>query len=429
MKARVDVEIIEDSSELEGRKRTAKGWFDPRTGKICIVLGNHSSSLDIQATLLHEMVAHKGLRDLFGAKFDAFLDAVYANAEDRIKEQIDVLAIKNGWNRRVATEEYLAGLAEDAQFADIRGSWWQKLKALFMDFLRGCGFSPNVKISDNELRYVLWMSWKNIQEPGAFRSFLGMAERIAKEDELKVGNFAETTEKYQDQESQTTLSVAESEPTKELNERFNRNLERFENGELAEDFRFDLGMPSKYLLGAGFPNLPISMRQSLLKKKAAMERHPFSATHLKGLVEAIQKPLAIFEYSKPNMRNLIIDLKEGDKHFLVGVTLNYKAGDIEINSVSGLFPKDNAEWLKWIQQGKAIRIDGKEIIQAIIDSQRTTNTVESERIGLNLDDAAKIVKNFENPIIEEGILFRDARLFHLNLSFSWLGSLTLSKIK
>ena len=186
-----------------------------------------------------------------------------------------------------------------------------------------------------------------------------------------------------------------------INKRFNDDLGRYENGELDEKFRFELEMPSKYLLSAGFPNLPISMRQALLSKKSAMGRHKFSPSSLNNLVKAIQKPLAIFEYSKPNMRNLIVDLTEGGKHFLVGVTLNYKAGEIEINSVSGLFPKDNTEWLKWIQSGKAIRIDGKEKIQAIIDSQRTTNTVESERIGLNLETVAKVVKNFENPRLPE----------------------------
>lgn len=167
----IEVEIREDASGLEGKKRTAKGWFDPRTGKIVIVLSNHSSTADIQATLLHEMVAHKGLRDLFGDKFDAFLDAVYANADNDVKERIDLLATKNGWNRRVATEEYMAGLAEDASFADVSSSWWKKLKGLFMDFLRSCGFSTNVRISDNELRYVLWMSWQNLKNPGAYHSF------------------------------------------------------------------------------------------------------------------------------------------------------------------------------------------------------------------------------------------------------------------
>lgn len=173
----VEIEIIEDASGLEGRKRKAKGWYDTATGKITIVLGNHKNVEDIEATMLHEVVAHHGLRELFGEKFDAFLDAVYENAENSIKEQIDLLATKNGWNRRVATEEYLAGLAERTDFENTMASWWSKIKNLFMNFLRGCGFKGNVTISDNELRYVLWMSWKNLQHPGAFKSFLGVAEK------------------------------------------------------------------------------------------------------------------------------------------------------------------------------------------------------------------------------------------------------------
>lgn len=190
----IEVEIREDASGLEGKKRTAKGWFDPRTGKIVIVLGNHSSIADVEATLLHEMVGHKGLRDLFRDKFDAFLDAVYANADNDVKERIDLLATQNGWNRRTATEEYMAGLAEDGSFKDVKSGWWQKLKGLFMDFLRSCGFSGNVKISDNELRYVLWMSWQNLKNPGAYHTLLGEAERVAKEYELKTGEYSDISD-------------------------------------------------------------------------------------------------------------------------------------------------------------------------------------------------------------------------------------------
>ena len=190
----IEVEIREDASGLEGKKQTAKGWFDPRTGKIVIVLGNHSSIADVEATLLHEMVAHKGLRNLFGDKFDTFLDAVYANADNDVKERIDLLATQNGWNRRTATEEYMAGLAEGGSFKDVKSGWWQKLKGLFMDFLRTCGFSGNVKISDNELRYVLWMSWQNLKNPGAYHTFLGEAERVAKEYELKTGEYSDISD-------------------------------------------------------------------------------------------------------------------------------------------------------------------------------------------------------------------------------------------
>ncbi len=164
--------------------------------------------------------------------------------------------------------------------------------------------------------------------------------------------------------------------------------------------RFELGMPSAELQSAGFPTLPISMRSSLLAKKAGAERHPFVPTDLRDLVNAIQKPIAIFNYSKNNMHNLIVDVSRGGKHFLVGVTLNYKADNIEINSVSGLFPKENHEWIKWIQDGKVLRIDQKEKVQDLINSLRT-NPAESERIGLNLDYVAKKVKDFENPKLSD----------------------------
>ena len=201
-----------------------------------------------------------------------------------------------------------------------------------------------------------------------------------------------------------TRAMAEriaEQPVEEINNRFNEELEKYQNNELPKGHRFELGMPSAELQSAGFPTLPISMRSSLLAKKAGAERHPFAPTDLRDLVNAIQKPIAIFNYSKNNMRNLIVDVSRGGKHFLVGVTLNYKADNIEINSVSGLFPKESHEWIKWIQDGKVLRIDQKEKVQDLINSLRT-NPAESERIGLNLDDVAKKVKDFENPKLFDG---------------------------
>ena len=204
-----------------------------------------------------------------------------------------------------------------------------------------------------------------------------------------------------------TRAMAEriaGQPVEKINNRFNEELEKYQNNELPKGHRFELGMPSAELQSVGFPMLPISMRSSLLAKKAGAERHPFAPTDLRDLVNAIQKPIAIFKYSKDNMRNLIVDVSRGGKHFLVGVTLNYKADNIEINSVSGLFPKENHEWIKWIQDGKVLRIDQKEKVQDLINSLRT-NPAESERIGLNLDDVAKKVKDFENPkLFDEEII-------------------------
>lgn len=189
-----NVEIVTDASTLEGAQRKAKGFYSKSKRKITIVIPNHRSVFDAEQTLLHEAVAHFGLRELFGAQFDVFLDNVYNNAAPEVRERINRLAMKNGWDFKKATEEYLASLAEDTNFEDMNESWWSKIKSLFLHMLHQIGFAGfnGVTLTDNELRYILWRSYENLTEPGKYRSILGEAADIAKQDKLNVGNYAET---------------------------------------------------------------------------------------------------------------------------------------------------------------------------------------------------------------------------------------------
>ena len=190
----LNVEVKTDTEGLIGRDARAKGWYDTKTGEIAIILPNHTSGQDVMRTILHEGVAHHGLRELFGEDFDTFLENVYNNASKEIREAINRLAAKNDWNFKVATEEYLAGMAEDTNFdrAEYQ-SWWGKIKFLFLDMLRKAGLVLNKTLTDADLRYILWRSYENLKEPGRYRSILGEAEDISKQMDLKVGNFAEET--------------------------------------------------------------------------------------------------------------------------------------------------------------------------------------------------------------------------------------------
>lgn len=189
----LNVEVKTDTEGLTGRRARAKGWYDTKTGKIVIILPNHTSGQDVMRTILHEGVAHHGLRELFGEDFDTFLENVYNNASKEIREAINRLAAKNDWDFKVATEEYLAGMAEDTNFdrAEYQ-SWWGKIKFLFLDMLRKAGLVLNRTLTDADLRYILWRSYENLKEPGRYRSILGEAEDISKQMDLKVGNFADT---------------------------------------------------------------------------------------------------------------------------------------------------------------------------------------------------------------------------------------------
>ena len=188
-----NVEVVTDASTLEGEKQRAKGFYSKSTGKITIVVPNHANVFDVEQTLLHEAVAHYGLRQLFGEHFDTFLDNVFNNADESIRREIVEMAKKHDWDFRTATEEYLAGLAENTDFERTNASWWNKIKSWFLDMLHNIGFEgfTGVTLTDNELRYILWRSYENLAEPGRYRSILGEAADVAMQHELKVGNYQE----------------------------------------------------------------------------------------------------------------------------------------------------------------------------------------------------------------------------------------------
>lgn len=187
-----NVEVVTDASTLEGDKAKAKGFYSPSTGKITIVLPNHVSSFDVEQTILHEAVAHYGLRRLFGDNFDTFLDNVYNNASAEIRERINKLAKKYNGNYRTATEEYLASLAEKTDFENaVNSGWFNKIKAFFLKMLSKAGINIP-ELTDNELRYILWRSYENLAHPGHYRNVFDTAADVAKQNELKVGNYAES---------------------------------------------------------------------------------------------------------------------------------------------------------------------------------------------------------------------------------------------
>lgn len=190
-----NVEVVTNVSGLKGKTKSARGFYTKSTGKISIVIPNNTNLADVEQTLLHEAVVHYGLRELFGTHFDVFLDNVFNNADEVIRRKIVELATKNGWDFRKATEEYLAGLAERTEFENVRkSSWWQKIKDFFSEMLYKLGFIDfrGATLTDNELRYILWRSYENLKG-GKHSSLFSEAADIAMQNELRVGEFADTS--------------------------------------------------------------------------------------------------------------------------------------------------------------------------------------------------------------------------------------------
>lgn len=180
-----DVDDINDTDEnMLARKRDSKGWYDTSTGEIVIVSPNSTSVGDAQRTFLHEVVGHHGLRELFGDDFDTFLDNVYRNANEDIRKNIIDRTKGNPLNLREATEEYLAELAERGFDNKVDRSLWEKIKDAFLDMLRKAGISLDFKLSDNDLRYILWRSYKNLEQG----NLMDVAEDIVMRNRLSLNN-------------------------------------------------------------------------------------------------------------------------------------------------------------------------------------------------------------------------------------------------
>ena len=177
-----------------------------------------------------------------------------------------------------------------------------------------------------------------------------------------------------------------------VNARFNAQLARQIAGTLPAGHIYQLGRPGPLLRAAGFPDSPIEMSATRLAEKSVQENHPFDIADIRDLVLFINDPVAVFEYGA-TAKNIIVDIERGGKKYLIGVHFNQRGQELKVLSVRGIFPKDNHEWLNWITQGKANYLH-KEKIQTLIDQQRIN---PADVAYLNLDSAAKILQNFENP--------------------------------
>ena len=400
-----NVEIVPDGSSLNGEQATAKGFYDKRTGKIVVVASNHTDIADIEKTVLHEAVAHHGLRELFGDNFDNFLDTVFAKADIETRQQIAHLSAKHGWNVRTATEEYLASMAEDTNFSQIKPTLWQRIKQFFGEIMSAFGLH-HANITDNDLRYILWRSYKNLQGGGR-RSILDKAEDIAMQYRLKAGNYAD---KFTNE-----LNA--------VNERFNEELSNLTE-ENADKVTLWLGKPSKVLLAAGVEDKPMKLYGNKVIRK--MKKHSFSLEELRDLPRAVADPVAVFNnYQREGNRSILTELKTQQGNFLVSVNIG-KDADINFNIVRSVFGKGNENVVAWINNGLATYIN-KEKALSFLSHQSAPIAATAANAGQEsssylhfsapiaeaaenseLSSVAKIIKDFHNPKLNSNVLYRSS---------------------
>ena len=219
-KLNTPIRVVSDPAEISElpsrRQQRAKGWWSAKNDEVVILLPNNVDVADVANTAVHEVVGHNGLRKLIGEeRFDDFLGEVYEHASNPIRAAIDkaerklfdaevdrLTQQKNAeadrpesrkgvfsraeatveankkreQMRREATEEYMADMAgrignegfEKMSAEEL--TFWGKIKAKvqkFLEkFLRGLKIAKSVKLTDKDVAYILYKSWKNLRNGG-----------------------------------------------------------------------------------------------------------------------------------------------------------------------------------------------------------------------------------------------------------------------
>ena len=135
----VKVNVLEDVSQVNHRaarnaiNRGVKppGWFDPDTGEVCIFAPYVPNLSEVDKTVIHEVISHKGLRGLLGEEgFNALCDYVWQNMKPEARAKyLTYEGVLNGERKteylanpeaftptekesRAAADEFIAGYSE-----------------------------------------------------------------------------------------------------------------------------------------------------------------------------------------------------------------------------------------------------------------------------------------------------------------------------
>lgn len=379
-----NVNDIHDDEKEALRKRRAYGWYDMETGEVVIVLPNCRDEAEVQATILHEVVGHKGLRELVGEeKYNDLLRRVWSSLDPATKAKKQ----KQYGHPLIAADEYLASLAEE----NVEPNVLKRILAQVRNWLREV-LGMDIKLSDNDLRYLLWRSKHNLQNK---QSIFERAETAAKDAELRYRLGINNRAQDQTENSGSTELDA-------VNRRFNEQLETLTEKN-ADNTVLQLGHPSDILRAAGIADKPLKLYGNKVIKK--MKKHGFKLEELQNLPEAVANPIAVFNnYQKEGNRSILTELKTTNGNFLVSLDLG-KGEDVDFNIISSVFGKGTENIQDWINQGYTTYINKEKALNYLHHPALYAGNLSSQELSL----ATNIIKNFENPTLpsEENIRFRE----------------------
>lgn len=175
-----DIEKIEDAAtraqvlQRQQQNGDVEGWF--ANGKAVIYLPNIPDTRTLDRKIMHEVIAHKGIKGLFEGKgegeFDKFLDWTWGNlmneaARSYYMNYPGVAEIGDMQKRqRAAADEFLAHCAEKetAVIAEVDDNFWSRLVEALKNFINDAMGDDVFDTEDGWFADLLKQAAQSVQE-------------------------------------------------------------------------------------------------------------------------------------------------------------------------------------------------------------------------------------------------------------------------
>lgn len=244
------------------------------------------------------------------------------------------------------------------------------------------------------------------------------SELMKKELEEKEAKYADMDASVETADGITSTEEDEEENdgdtlyrSDETNERFNEELERYSNGNMDKNEMFHLGNP-RGVMRMFLPDLPIVMRQRVVTK-GAEKKHDVEVSALSDMPQQIAHPIFVFKKDTDTI-GILTEMKDRNGRnvfvaFDIADTIQVGGNYLEVNNVLTIHGRRIGNIVKPIIENNSLQwVDKKKALKWFSSA---SPDVQQEITIQELSDAAKIVKDFENPTNTDDIRFRGGDRF------------------
>lgn len=228
---------------------------------------------------------------------------------------------------------------------------------------------------------------------------------------VETANGITSTEEDEEENDGDTLYRSD-----ETNERFNEELERYSNGNMGKNEMFHLGNP-RGVMRMFLPDLPIVMRQRVVTK-GAEKKHDVEISALSDMPQQIAHPIFVFKKDTDTI-GILTEMKDRNGRnvfvaFDIADTIQVGGNYLEVNNVLTVHGRRIGNIVKPIVENNSLQwVDKKKALKWFSSA---SPDVQQEITIQELSDAAKIVKDFENPTNTDDIRFRGSDRFFNGIS-------------